>query len=377
MNKSDKLVVTSVLIWRILLFVPIFVGFRILGYRSGYEFSNISSIFTHTVVVGNPLIFPWANFDGVHYLQIAQRGYQTEGAFFPLFPMFIKLFSLGTSNLNTLFFIGIFISSIFCVIAFMYLSKLLRFDYPKTIADRTLLFILAFPTAFFFGMVYSESMFLMFLVLSFYTIRKEKWFLAILFSTLLCATRLVGIFIIPVLLYEYWQKHGFSKKLFLMFVPAAADIVYSFYCKYKWNDYLYFLHAHGQLANGRSTDSVVIPFQTVYRYLKIFTSIPPAQYEWWIALLELSLFMFALVIFVKAYMDKVRFSYILFSLFAIFLPVFSGTFSGLPRYLLVLFPIFISLALVKSKLLRTIYVFIGVLLQFVLLMFFSRGYFVA
>src|SRR3989338_7634876 len=34
---------------------------------------------------------PWANFDGVHYLSIAERGYvQYEQAFFPLYPVLVR-----------------------------------------------------------------------------------------------------------------------------------------------------------------------------------------------------------------------------------------------------------------------------------------------
>jgi len=140
---------------------------------------------------------------------------------------------------------------------------------------------------------------------------------------------------------------------------------------------LYFVKAQGQLNNGRSINKIVFFPQTVFRYFKILTALPIYQYEWWIALLELSVFFCILILLFYAYKKRVRMSYLVFSALAFLLPISSGTFSGLPRYVLPLFPLFIALALTKSKAIKTIYFVISVLLQFVLLMFFSRGYYVS
>ena len=47
----------------------------------------------------------WANFDGIHYLEIANRGYRAVGfiqAFFPVYPLFIAALSslLGNTFLS-------------------------------------------------------------------------------------------------------------------------------------------------------------------------------------------------------------------------------------------------------------------------------------
>jgi hypothetical protein len=59
------------------------------------------------------------------------------------------------------------------------------------------------------------------------------------------------------------------------------------------------------------------------------------------------------------------------------IPASSGTFSGLPRYILPLFPIFLSLALITSKPLKVAYCVIGIILLFLCFMYFSKGYFIA
>lgn len=370
----NKIFIGKILSWRIILLILIFIGFFFLNYRSGYGFTNI---FNKEYLSLSQIIYTLANFDGVHYLHVAQRGYISEGAFFPLYPMLIKIFSLGSENIYVLFWIGLIISNICLATSLWYFYKLLRLDYTEHIARNSLLFLVLFPTAFFLSAVYSESLFLMLLIITFYCIRKDKWKLAVIMATLLCATRLVGVFIIPVLLYEYWKRKGLKLNLLLLFFPAISDLLYAIYCKYKWGDFLYFLNAHGNLANGRETGKIILFPQTIYRYIKILINLPMVQFEWGIALFELSCFLFAILLLYIAWRKKIRLSYLIFSIPALLLPASSGTFSGLPRYVMIIFPMYIALALSGSVTLRRIYILIGVIFQFILLILFSRGYYVS
>lgn len=256
--------------------------------------------------------------------------------------------------------------------------KLVRLDYPKKIAFWSIFFLLIFPTSFYFGSIYTESLFLLLTLLSFYYARKKQWLISSFFALLLTVTRPVGIIIFPVLIYEFMviEKKLSKKILPIIFIPVGF-IGYVFYNLQKWGDALFFLKAHEQLANGRTTTSVVFPLQTIYRYFKILSTVPYQQYEWSIALLELTVLFFTILILYAAWRKKIRISYLLFSILAFLIPVSSGTFSGLPRYTVILFPIFITLALIRSKAIKTIYVIVSIVLLFILLMCFSRGYYVA
>jgi hypothetical protein len=55
----------------------------------------------------------------------------------------------------------------------------------------------------------------------------------------------------------------------------------------------------------------------------------------------------------------------------------NGTFSGLPRYVMVLFPVFIGFALTKNVYLKIIYILISLTGLFFLTAFFTQGYFIA
>lgn len=349
-------------VWRILLFLPIILASYFVTQRFGYLYTGLS----------NPLLFSWANFDGVHYISLAVNGYVSQAAFFPLFPILIKIFSVG----NQAFLSGFLISNIAFLFSLIYFYKLLKLDYNEKRSWEVLLILLLFPTSFFFGSVYSESLFFLLLILSFYFARKKKWFWASIMGMLLSATRIVGIFILPALIYEFYvQRKSFKAAFSLMLVPLGL-ISYSIFNYKKWGDWLYFVHAHSELGNGRVTNGIILFPQTIYRYFKIFLSLPVHQYEWWIALLELSSFLGVSLLLYFAWKKKVRVSYLIFSILAFLLPVSSGTFSGLPRYVIVLFPIFIAIGFLKRKVLK-LWLFISGTLLFILLMFFSRGYFVA
>lgn len=116
---------TCFLTWRILLFIPMILGNILLPYRSGYEYTNIWIRTLPYFPIDNSLLYPWANFDGVHYLSFASFGYTTEGNFFPLYPLLInklvQLFGGGQALGATYFFSGLIIANL-CFLLFSLLS---------------------------------------------------------------------------------------------------------------------------------------------------------------------------------------------------------------------------------------------------------------
>lgn len=383
-----KKIILIFVIWRLLLFIPLFFGNLFLSYRIGFSYTSIA----HFTQAPNPvfhfLLSPWGNFDGVYYLLIAANGYTSNAGFFPLFPLLIHLllFPLNIQAFDIVQILtGLFLSNIFFLAAMLVFYKLISLDYKSGVAMQSIIFLLIFPTSFFFASIYSESSFLLLTLLSFYFARKQKWLLAGLCGGLLSATRIVGIAIFPVLLYEYYIQNKdlilINKKTLLnilsIFISPLGLIAYMVYNNAKWGSYFYFVEAQGKFFNDRSVSSIVFFPQTIFRYLKIFTSVSPAQYEWWIALLEFSTFVFAITLLYVAFKKKVRFSYILFALLCFIVPISTGTFTGLPRYIAPLFPMFIAIALIKNCWIKVLYTVTSSVLLFILLILFSRGYFVS
>lgn len=144
----------------------------------------------------------WANWDGLEYLDISKTGYRGyKVAFFPLYPLLIRILSFtGADRL----WIGIVLSNFFAFLALLYLYKLALLDYTSQISRKVALCLLVFPTSFFLGAVYSESLFLFLTVSAFYYARQNKWIFAFGLAGLSASTRLVGLTVLASVCLEYY-----------------------------------------------------------------------------------------------------------------------------------------------------------------------------
>lgn len=386
-----KWIIIVFLLWRVFLILPLLIGEATIPYREQDGYTRIWKFIKPYPPVNSVLLYPWANFDGVHYLAIAGEGYSANGRFFPLYPISIWLLTAvfgGAAVYSAFpFFSGLILSNLFFLLALIALSKLIILDYSKEIAKKTILFLLLFPTSFFFVSLYSESLFLLLALLSFYIARKGRWWVAGIVGLLLSTSRLVGILILPSLLLELClqSKDLFHKKDYKQLMLKALPLLliplglFSFmvYSNIKWQDPINFIHAQGTLANGRSVETFVFPLQTLFRYFKIFIDFNLQQFEWWVALLEVVCTLLAGFLIFIGYKQKIRASYLLFAFLCFIIPIISGTLSGMPRYVLILFPIFFSLALLKNKKFLYLYAAISIPLLFLLTLLFSKGYFIA
>ena len=379
-----KKIIYLFLSWRILLFIPLFLGHVFVPFRHGYPYASpLYFLSDKHSLISNFLLSPWANFDGVYYLLIAAKGYTVNAGFFPLFPLSLNF---ATSIFGQIlpfdpkqYFTALLLVGLYILIALIVMYKLVRIDYKESIVLSSIVFMLLFPTSFFFATIYSESLFLLLSICAFYFARKKRWILASLCGALLTATRFVGIAILPALTYEFIKEERTlfkAKSLNLLLVPLGI-LSYMWLNLQKWGNTFYFIQAQGHFENNRSITTPIFIPQTIYRYIKILTRVSPSHFEWWIAILEISTFIFVVVMLFVAWKKRLRPSYILFAFICFLIPISSGTFSGLPRYSLVLFPIFIALALIKNKVTKILYTVISFILLFILFTLFSKGYFIA
>lgn len=328
------------------------------------------------------LAWVWANFDGRHFLNIATNGYQNfDFAFFPLYPFLISLFNF----LNPLY-VGILISSSSLIIGLYFVDKIVRLDYSQSISFWTVFFVCFFPLSFFYNSIYSDSLFFLLSVLSFYFARISNWPLAGLFAGLASMTRLSGIALIPALSVEWYlqnKENIFPNNPIIPFFKKGLPSVslgflgiggYMFDLKIFKNDPFLFQKSF----SAWKQDRIVFPFQVIYRYIKIFLSVSPRLLVYWVALLEFVSLAFYLTLGYFA-CKKIRMSYGVFMIALLLLVPFTGTFAGNPRYLLHLFPGFIAIALLVQNRpwLKNALIILFISLGFVLTALFTRGYFVS
>jgi len=236
-------------------------------------------------------------------------------------------------------------------------------------------------TAFFFGAVYTESLFLLLAVLSIYLARKEKYILSGFFASLASATRILGILLFAVLLIEVVKNRlnitSFRKKISAIsgiLIAPTGMLSYMYFLQMKFGDALYFLNAQPFFGAERSSLPIITLPQVVYRYVKIFLT-THFSISYFISISE---FLFTLVplCFILLNYKKIRFSYFVFMVGALIIPTLTGTFSSMPRYSLVAFLALPLVAKFKNKNYILTSVFF-VLLQIIYVTLFVRGIWVS
>lgn len=379
-----------ILNWVVLLVIAAVFFSTVLSYRLDFSYTTPTHFNPQLPNWAQHTLAPWANFDGIHYLQIAGNGYVDQGRFLPLYPGLIAVSSFVLDGATTFSTKQVLIAQVLSLVIFLSMIvvwlKLLTKQQSSTQAHWTLALFLAFPTSFFLISIYSESLFLLLVGLTFLLAQHKKWSWALIPAALLSVTRLTGFVMIPTLAFLFWQENKFPPlmpfiakhwlRLLSFTLPIIPLLLYAYFNYLKWGDELYFVHAHGQLSNGRETSSIVLLPITLFRYLKIFTSLSPQLHEFRVAALELLSFLMMASLFIWSWVKKVPQHYLLFAGLALLIPTLSGTLTGFPRYSLAALPLFIVLAdLPKNTKLGLIS--IGILLQLLLLSWFVTGYFVA
>ncbi len=158
----------------------------------------------------------WNQWDSVHYVGLATEGYQATGeyafrlVFYPLYPWLARTFALVTGDA----FIGALIVSTLASLALAVVFNWLgRLDFGAATARRAVVFLFIFPTSYFLHIGYTESLFLLLAVGSFYAARTERWWLAGILGALAAFTRVNGLLLGPALAVEAWLQYRQTRKL--------------------------------------------------------------------------------------------------------------------------------------------------------------------
>src|SRR3989344_3909017 len=259
----------------------------------------------------NPVLFSWANFDGEHYLAIAQRGYEPlNHSFFPLYPFLIKAVSFFSSDIRFLVFIGLSLSTVAFLLSLIILWKLTEMDYKKNVALWTTVALVVFPSSFYFGLVYTESLFLLLVLGSFYCYRKNKWWWAGILGGLASATRITGIFLLPALLIEWGQSKEKKLPLQLLLIPIGLGSYMAYLYLLSGDPFLFYneLFVFGQQRQG---NFVLLP-QVFYRYIFMLATIGWENIIFWTILLEFTTSLLSVLLIIIGFILKLRPSYLVF-----------------------------------------------------------------
>lgn len=156
----------------------------------------------------------WRHWDAPHYLELAEKGYAAAGVdngkhlflvFFPLYPWLVRLLH---GIIPSWELCGHLISSVCFIAGSRVFARLVTEEFGWPTARLSLLLLSAWPYAFFFGAVYTESLFFLLSVSAFYFIRKHRWLAAGLTGALAALARMQGLLLVLAGLAEYavWAR---------------------------------------------------------------------------------------------------------------------------------------------------------------------------
>lgn len=304
----------------------------------------------------------WARWDSAFYIRIVEDGYwfmlgqQSSVAFFPLYPLLVSFLAPLVGTLAA----GVLVSNALLLGALIFLYKLTELEFDAASAGRAVFYIAAFPTAFFFTAVYTESTFLFFTVSTMYFARRRLWVWAALFGILCASSRIVGVVIWGVVGLEWLRAHGWTlgtlhkaaawRNLLKAlrtdgFTLAVICLIplglfsYMLFLKLQFNDPVAF--STTQSAWGRQ---MLGPIAVIWRDL---TGLLAGNFLtgdiWWHVLIDLGAY-FAVIGVSIAIWRRLGASYALYCIISIVIPSMSGT-GSLSRYALVIFPVFMLLGL--------------------------------
>ena len=317
----------------------------------------------------------WAQWDGGNYLSIAAHGYQNTQyyAFAPLFPLSVKFFSLLLSS--NIFTTGLVIANVAFVIFLLFFNYYLKRNYSLKVANSSLVTFLTFPTAFFGVAYYSESLFLLFVIVFLIFLSRRNYTGSAILVIFASLTRFIGIFLTISMFYTYlldkkfrWSKLGISfASLFFSFIGIFSYMVFM---KFSAGHYLQFL-----LSQSFWQRTAQDPVSTIFSYLWSIITLQHRPINDYFDLISTVSFIFLLIWGVR----RISTSLWLFSTLAILIPASTGTLSGIPRYQLASIGSFIIIGqmLEEHPKLKIPFWTISLLMQALLAVLFINGHWVA
>ena len=284
--------------------------------------------------------------DSGWYTQIARHGYDRapfeaqqphNWVFFPLYPFLLRAAGAVTGNY---LIAGALISNAFFFIALVLLHKLVAaLGYDSPTADRALFYTAMFPVSYFFSLPFTEALFLCLNVAAFFAAARDRWCAAGVFGGFASATRLAGVVLVPALALFRSGNAGaireWRRLLCLALIPCGL-LAFILFLWRTTGDPLAFVHA--QTTWRRSGGFFLL---TLYDYIRHpLNVIEP----WNFRLLNFAAAVLALA---TAFFWARRrcWPFAIFTFLAIVLPLSSMTLQATTRYVAVIFPVFIALAI--------------------------------
>lgn len=300
--------------------------------------------------------------DSPHYLRIAQYGYEASGehakliVFYPLYPFFIKLFQLVFRDYVLS---AVIVSNLAFGLTCVYFYHLVKLELGKRKAGWSLLYLVLFPFGVFYLLVMTESVFMLFTVMTIYYIRKGGWGWLVAgilsFFTTLSRTQGILVFLVYVveaivMLRKRYLREGslHFKKIDLCLISGLLGplgiFVYLLINKLVQNDWFVFMK-HVSAAPWYQKSEWIgnnlyqnFDMGTQHLYLSVM-----------MYFVQIVFFFCVLGLIVYGLYKKERISYLIYTLGYLFVTFTASWLLSGARYIMCCFPIYTTLARIDNK----------------------------
>lgn len=203
-----------------------------------------------------------SHWDASHYLGVALNGYQypTNPYGVPFFPLLPLLMRAGSYIVGDALTAGLIVTNGALLLGSLLLWRLVELEWNSAIAERSVWYLLIFPTSLFGSAVYGESLMLFGAVAALFCARTNRWGGAALAGCVAALSRPVGVLVAPMLVVEWWAQRQQSPPArrpswSALLAPAVAVMglgTYMCYLQLTYGDALLFVHAQAEWGRQHS-----------------------------------------------------------------------------------------------------------------------------
>lgn len=366
------------------------VCFRVVVYVFSVLILAMQSVDTWSFTLEN-FISGWTRWDALHYVKIAELGYSgavEDGqhlflVFFPLFPYLMRAVGAIVGNTELA---GMLVSTLAYAGGCVYLYRIGEKHAGKEAGRNLALLVAAYPFAFFFGGVMTESLFLLVSAATLYYLDEHKWWWAVLFGALATMTRIQGVLLgIPALIEAfmvyrpdkalkekaYKQLVGFAGRC-ASFLFMLLGLVYYLWVNYRIEGdplrFMYYQETHW----GQGEGNIFSTIAYIFKYSFDGTFNISAKAALWIPQMVLVILS---AVFLMFSVKKIRPMYYFYGAAYIFLTFSVPWLISGGRYFACNIPLFLAVAItgVKRKRFLATTVVLLAMLQMIYLAGFLQG----
>ena len=325
---------------RLVIFMVAFMGIQLFGERRAVRYRYLGGK-PHTV----KLLRYFQRFDTFTFLHVARNGYQVRGprtpkhltnvTAFPLYPVLLKLLG-GVFQDRTAAGVLVSLLCYFGVLLLLYRMVEREFDPPT--ATRAILYLSLFPTSWVYNAVYSEALFLLLGVLTLRQAAAGKPLQCGLLGMAASLTRFAGGLLALPTLFEFTfgggtriNRKGLVRGLLPTFLITTGWLAYFSYASALTHNFWFYFSAH------KGVHAFVEPWTSLWNL------VAPGLFKSPTRLLSVAIIMVFMGLAVLA-ARRLRLSHSIYLATGILMHLCSPAVAAIPRYLMVLFPAYIMLA---------------------------------